>query len=175
MVVAALGVSVEPQAASRSGTASRARRTGAPVVGIPDPADCDRGVPVGHPGGLARRSAVRGSRRTAGGHRSGRSVQVGTSVEGRYVEQCGAGPLAGPERKPGTEIGGAELLDQAGAVRPRAGGRTTLVLSFSILAVGLGLGARPVDVGQTGAEPFTVLADPEGNEFCLLHVGPRGG
>ncbi|WP_093803081.1 VOC family protein [Streptomyces sp. Wb2n-11] len=34
----------------------------------------------------------------------------------------------------------------------------------------LALGARPVDVGQTGAENWHVLADPEGNEFCLLHT-----
>jgi catechol 2,3-dioxygenase-like lactoylglutathione lyase family enzyme len=33
----------------------------------------------------------------------------------------------------------------------------------------LALGARPADVGQTGAESWHVLADPEGNEFCLLH------
>lgn len=32
----------------------------------------------------------------------------------------------------------------------------------------LALGARPVDVGQTGEEGWHVLADPEGNEFCLL-------
>ncbi|MFE6236125.1 VOC family protein [Cellulosimicrobium sp. NPDC057862] len=32
----------------------------------------------------------------------------------------------------------------------------------------LALGARPADVGQTGDEPWHVLADPEGNEFCLL-------
>ncbi|MFJ5862376.1 VOC family protein [Pseudarthrobacter sp. NPDC092439] len=32
----------------------------------------------------------------------------------------------------------------------------------------LALGARPADVGQTGNEPWHVLADPEGNEFCLL-------
>jgi catechol 2,3-dioxygenase-like lactoylglutathione lyase family enzyme len=32
----------------------------------------------------------------------------------------------------------------------------------------LRLGARPADVGQTGDEPWHVLADPEGNEFCLL-------
>ena len=31
----------------------------------------------------------------------------------------------------------------------------------------LALGARPVDVGQ-GEVPWVVLADPEGNEFCLL-------
>jgi len=29
------------------------------------------------------------------------------------------------------------------------------------------LGARPVDVGQADA-PWVVLADPEGNEFCVL-------
>ncbi|PZF83364.1 VOC family protein [Jiangella anatolica] len=32
----------------------------------------------------------------------------------------------------------------------------------------LGLGATRADVGQTGREGFTVLADPEGNEFCVL-------
>ncbi|GAA0501717.1 glyoxalase [Paractinoplanes deccanensis] len=32
----------------------------------------------------------------------------------------------------------------------------------------LAAGARPADVGQTGEESWHVLADPEGNEFCLL-------
>ena len=32
----------------------------------------------------------------------------------------------------------------------------------------LALGARPADVGQTGDEGWHVLADPEGNVFCLL-------
>ena len=32
----------------------------------------------------------------------------------------------------------------------------------------LKLGARPADIGQTGEESWKVLADPEGNEFCLL-------
>jgi hypothetical protein len=32
----------------------------------------------------------------------------------------------------------------------------------------LQLGARPADIGQTGEESWHVLADPEGNEFCLL-------
>jgi predicted enzyme related to lactoylglutathione lyase len=30
------------------------------------------------------------------------------------------------------------------------------------------LGARRVDVGQTGEESWTVLADPEDNEFCVV-------
>ena len=32
----------------------------------------------------------------------------------------------------------------------------------------LDLGARHADVGQTGNESWVVLADPEGNEFCVL-------
>ena len=30
------------------------------------------------------------------------------------------------------------------------------------------LGAARVDIGQTGTESWTVLADPEGNEFCVV-------
>ncbi len=32
----------------------------------------------------------------------------------------------------------------------------------------LDLGARHSDVGQTGDESWVTLADPEGNEFCVL-------
>ena len=32
----------------------------------------------------------------------------------------------------------------------------------------LALGARRVDIGQTGQESWTVLADPEGNELCVI-------
>ncbi|WP_210438559.1 VOC family protein [Nocardioides xinjiangensis] len=32
----------------------------------------------------------------------------------------------------------------------------------------LGLGATRADVGQTGEESWVVMADPEGNEFCVL-------
>jgi len=32
----------------------------------------------------------------------------------------------------------------------------------------LAVGARPVEIGQTGQESWDVLADPEGHEFCLL-------
>jgi hypothetical protein len=35
------------------------------------------------------------------------------------------------------------------------------------------LGASRVDIGQTAADPFVVLADPEGNEFCVLRRDPR--
>ena len=37
----------------------------------------------------------------------------------------------------------------------------------------LALGARRVDIGQTGAESWTVLADPEGNEFCVVRPKER--
>jgi hypothetical protein len=36
----------------------------------------------------------------------------------------------------------------------------------------LELGASRADIGQRGDEPWVVLADPEGNEFCILT--PRG-
>jgi len=54
-------------------------------------------------------------------------------------------------------------------VRPDAGGdRNTEVERL------LGLRARRVEVGQAGAAPgevtWVVLADPEGNEFCVLRV-----
>ena len=32
----------------------------------------------------------------------------------------------------------------------------------------LDLGAKPAEIGQTGDESWQVLADPEGNVFCLL-------
>ena len=32
----------------------------------------------------------------------------------------------------------------------------------------VGLGATRADIGQTGEERWIVLADPEGNEFCVL-------
>ena len=38
----------------------------------------------------------------------------------------------------------------------------------------LALGATHAEVGQTGEESWTVLADPEGNEFCVLRSLARG-
>ena len=36
------------------------------------------------------------------------------------------------------------------------------------VARSLGLGARHIDIGQRPEEGHVVLADPEGNEFCVL-------
>lgn len=36
------------------------------------------------------------------------------------------------------------------------------------VAIALSLGGRHLDVGQRGDEGHVVLADPEGNEFCIL-------
>lgn len=36
------------------------------------------------------------------------------------------------------------------------------------VARALALGATRADIGQTGAESWVVLADPDGNEFCVL-------
>ncbi len=37
-----------------------------------------------------------------------------------------------------------------------------------------GMGAQPVEIGQRGDEGWVVLADPEGNEFCVLSARPGG-
>lgn len=37
----------------------------------------------------------------------------------------------------------------------------------------IALGARRVDVGQSPDDPYVVLADPAGNEFCVLRREPR--
>jgi hypothetical protein len=77
---------------------------------------------------------------------------------------------------PGIGFGGAQptiVLSPVSRARP---GKLPLHLDVSPvdrdqeaeLARLLAAGARPADVGQTGDESWHVLADPEGNEFCLL-------
>ena len=39
----------------------------------------------------------------------------------------------------------------------------------------LAMGATRAEIGQTGEEPWVVLADPEGNEFCVLAPRPTEG
>ena len=38
----------------------------------------------------------------------------------------------------------------------------------------MSFGARQVDIGQSGDESWIVMADPEGNEFCVLEPLPEG-
>ncbi len=45
---------------------------------------------------------------------------------------------------------------------------TSLEDQAALVELLLGLGANHVDVGQTGDEGHYVLADPEGNEFCII-------
>ena len=40
-----------------------------------------------------------------------------------------------------------------------------------LVQTALGLGASPLDVGQLPEEGHVVLADPEGNEFCVIEPG----
>jgi hypothetical protein len=41
------------------------------------------------------------------------------------------------------------------------------------IARALALGARPIDIGQSPEDEHVVLADPEGNEFCVIEPGNR--
>ncbi|WP_327004698.1 VOC family protein [Dactylosporangium sp. NBC_01737] len=93
------------------------------------------------------------------------------------------GYAAGPEEEGGVHLFGAPGAPSVFLQRAETPKPAKNRIHLDLIAEGdveaavvrlVGLGARPVDVGQSGAEPFTVLADPEGNEFCLLHVDPRG-
>jgi len=48
---------------------------------------------------------------------------------------------------------------------------TSLEDQQETVARALGLGARRIDVGQLPEEGHVVLADPEGNEFCVIEPG----
>jgi predicted enzyme related to lactoylglutathione lyase len=49
---------------------------------------------------------------------------------------------------------------------------TSAAHQAEVVARLMDLGATPADIGQ-GDVPWTVLADPEGNEFCVLEPRPR--
>ncbi|MDT9688977.1 VOC family protein [Streptomyces sp. P9(2023)] len=48
---------------------------------------------------------------------------------------------------------------------------TSLDDQQDVVAKALALGARHIDIGQTPEEGHVVLADPEGNEFCVIEPG----
>ena len=48
---------------------------------------------------------------------------------------------------------------------------TSLQDQQQTVARSLGLGARHIDIGQRPEEGHVVLADPEGNEFCVIEPG----
>ena len=48
---------------------------------------------------------------------------------------------------------------------------TSLEEQQQTVARSLGLGARHIDIGQRPEEEHVVLADPEGNEFCVIEAG----
>ncbi len=80
---------------------------------------------------------------------------------------------------PGDDAGFRIRFSPSG--EPKAGpNRMHLDLTSSSLddqeqrvARALGLGARHIDVGQRPEEGHVVLADPEGNEFCVVGPGNR--
>ncbi|MFI9208885.1 VOC family protein [Streptomyces sp. NPDC053253] len=50
---------------------------------------------------------------------------------------------------------------------------TSLDDQREVVARALDLGARHIDIGQTPDEGHVVLADPEGNEFCVIEPGNK--
>jgi hypothetical protein len=50
---------------------------------------------------------------------------------------------------------------------------TSFEVQQQTVARSLGLGARHIDIGQRPEEGHVVLADPEGNEFCVIEAGNK--
>ncbi|HEX6359177.1 VOC family protein [Actinophytocola sp.] len=93
-----------------------------------------------------------------------------------YVELGREEPDDGVEIGPAGGFGGAAPILVFGRTTEPKSGKLRLHLDVNPvdrdqdaeLARLLAIGAKPVDVGQTGEESWHVLQDPEGNEFCLL-------
>ena len=66
-----------------------------------------------------------------------------------------------------------EADDEVVIIPPHMSEQPTTQDRDAEIAALLARGATRVDVGQTGAESWTVLADPEGNEFCVLSARNR--
>ncbi|EWM10759.1 VOC family protein [Kutzneria sp. 744] len=98
-----------------------------------------------------------------------RTVQTGNSTDGTAFVEIGPSDWD-------TARGGAVLFEEVPNVPPKTGkNRVHLDVAappgrhrIEIERI-LGLGATRVDIGQRSDEPWIVLADPEGNEFCVLN------
>ncbi len=105
-------------------------------------------------------------------HDPARVASFWSAVLGREVVDEPRGPfLPGDERQVGLRF----VPSAADRVGPN---RVHLHLTSAApgdqeatVARALELGARHLDVGQLPEEPHVVLADPEGNEFCVIPVG----
>jgi len=86
------------------------------------------------------------------------------SLNCRSSSQTGARPAARPALRPAPE---GKTVKNRLHLDFRRDDRDAEVERF------LALDARHTDVGQRGNEPWVVLADPDGNEFCVL--GERSG
>ena len=97
------------------------------------------------------------------------TVQSGNSTDGTAFVEIGPSDWDTAGRA-------AVLFEQVPAIAPKTGkNRVHLDVAaprgrhrIEIERI-LDLGATRVDIGQRNDEPWTVLADPEGNEFCVLN------
>jgi catechol 2,3-dioxygenase-like lactoylglutathione lyase family enzyme len=87
--------------------------------------------------------------------RDGDDIEIGPEKDGFGGPQ----PILILERNDDPEIGRLRLHIDVNATDRDQDAELQRLLS---------IGATTADIGQTGEESWHVLADPEGNEFCLL-------
>jgi catechol 2,3-dioxygenase-like lactoylglutathione lyase family enzyme len=104
-------------------------------------------------------------------HDPARLAHFWAGVLGRAVQDAGGASLPGGE----TQL---SLRFAPGFAQKMGPNRMHLHLTSTDLAdqqhtvaTALRLGARHLDVGQRPEEGHVVLADPEGNEFCVIEAG----
>jgi predicted enzyme related to lactoylglutathione lyase len=100
------------------------------------------------------------------------------SLAAFWADALGWAVLSAREREvvvgPSVEAPVGLCFMPAGATRKRVKNRVHLDLTTTEedreaeIERLLALGARRADIGQTGEESWDVLADPEGNEFCVV-------
>lgn len=105
-------------------------------------------------------------------HHTARVARFWAGVLGReVVEHVGGALLAGDETELGLRFA-ASPADKVG-LNPTHLHLTSATAAdqHQTVATALDLGARHLDIGQTPEEGHVVLADPDGNEFCVIEPG----
>src|SRR5690242_8147763 len=94
------------------------------------------------------------------------AAALGWQVEFEEKTETGVGPMDG---EPGIQLSFVPVADKR-VVKNRVHldlRSTTPTEQADLIARLTSAGASEIDIGQ-GEVPWTVLADPEGNEFCVL-------
>lgn len=107
-------------------------------------------------------------------HDALRVAQFWAGMLGRkVVEESGGALVPGDDSQPGLRfVASGSVKAGPNRIHPHLTS-TSLAGQEQTVATALSLGASHLDVGQLPEEGHIVLADPEGNEFCVIEPGNK--